>query len=198
MDARRRDRTRPHRRLVPPAGRRHPDASSQHRPRRAREWHHRARAGFRRPGERWLRGAVRRAVPAFARYDLPELGYERSRREPDWAGSCRVAGRHDEVDLPTFQVGGWYDIFSQGTLDNFTAMRRAGRPATLITGPWTHTNWRHSVSRAYREPPGPAVIRVCRRHRSSACATRGPAPWPPSRSGRRAPPRSQQSPPSTI
>ncbi|KUL45413.1 CocE/NonD family hydrolase [Streptomyces regalis] len=83
--------------------------------------------------------------PAFARHDLPELGYERSRREPDWARSCRVAGRHDEVDLPTFQVGGWYDIFTQGTLDNFTAMRRAGRPATLIMGPWTHTNQQHVI-----------------------------------------------------
>jgi uncharacterized protein len=83
--------------------------------------------------------------PAFARHDLPELGYERSRREPGWAQSCRVAGRHDQVDLPTFQVGGWYDIFCQGTLDNFTAMRRAGRSATLVMGPWTHTNWQHVV-----------------------------------------------------
>ncbi|MGW0499785.1 CocE/NonD family hydrolase, partial [Streptomyces sp. NPDC003007] len=38
-----------------------------------------------------------------------------------------------------------YDIFSQGTLDNFTAMRRAGRSATLVMGPWTHTNWQHVV-----------------------------------------------------
>ncbi|MDQ1033250.1 putative CocE/NonD family hydrolase [Streptomyces umbrinus] len=83
--------------------------------------------------------------PAFARHDLPELGYERSRREPEWARSCTVAGRHDEVDLPTFQLGGWYDIFTQGTLDNFTAMRRAGRSATLIMGPWSHTNWQHVV-----------------------------------------------------
>ncbi|MDX2549034.1 CocE/NonD family hydrolase [Streptomyces sp. WI04-05B] len=83
--------------------------------------------------------------PAFARHDLPELGYERSRRELGWARSCTVAGRHDEVDLPTFQLGGWYDIFTQGTLDNFTAMRRAGRSATLIMGPWTHTNWQHVV-----------------------------------------------------
>ncbi|MEU9172903.1 CocE/NonD family hydrolase [Streptomyces sp. NPDC048420] len=83
--------------------------------------------------------------PAFVRHDLLELGYERSRREPEWARSCTVAGRHDEVDLPTFQLGGWYDIFTQGTLDNFTAMRRAGRSATLIMGPWTHTNWQHVV-----------------------------------------------------
>jgi hypothetical protein len=83
--------------------------------------------------------------PAFARHDLPELGYERSRREPDWAASCRVAGRHDEVDLPTFQVGGWYDILSQGTLDNFTAMRGADRSATLIMGPWSHANQQHVI-----------------------------------------------------
>ncbi|MGW7169929.1 CocE/NonD family hydrolase [Streptomyces sp. NPDC054884] len=83
--------------------------------------------------------------PAFARHDLPELGYERSRREPGWATSCRVAGRHDEVDLPTFQVGGWYDIFAQGTLDNFAAMRSAGRSATLIMGPWSHANQQHVV-----------------------------------------------------
>ncbi|MEV7890612.1 CocE/NonD family hydrolase [Streptomyces sp. NPDC002817] len=83
--------------------------------------------------------------PAFARHDLPELGYERSRREPEWARSCTVAGHHDEVDLPTFQVGGWYDVFTQGTLDNFIAMRRGGRSATLIMGPWTHTNWQHMV-----------------------------------------------------
>ncbi|WP_405467767.1 CocE/NonD family hydrolase [Streptomyces canus] len=83
--------------------------------------------------------------PAFARHDLPEVGYERSRREPGWATSCRVAGRHDEVDLPTFQVGGWYDIFAQGTLDNFAAMRSAGRSATLIMGPWSHANQQHVV-----------------------------------------------------
>ncbi|WP_409474813.1 CocE/NonD family hydrolase [Streptomyces sp. HC307] len=47
--------------------------------------------------------------------------------------------------MPTFQVGGWYDIFGQGTLDNFTAMRGAGRSATLIMGPWAHTNWQHVV-----------------------------------------------------
>ncbi|WP_259408223.1 CocE/NonD family hydrolase [Streptomyces akebiae] len=73
------------------------------------------------------------------------MGYERSRREPEWARSCRVAGRHDEVDLPTFQVGGWYDIFAQGTLDNFTAMRRAGRSATLVMGPWSHANQQHVI-----------------------------------------------------
>lgn len=84
-------------------------------------------------------------LSAFARHDIPELGYERSRREPDWARSCRIAGRHDEVDLPTFHIGGWYDIFCQGTLDNYVAMRRAGKSASLVVGPWVHTDWGHEV-----------------------------------------------------
>jgi X-Pro dipeptidyl-peptidase C-terminal non-catalytic domain/X-Pro dipeptidyl-peptidase (S15 family) len=78
--------------------------------------------------------------PAFARHRIPELGFERSRREPQWSTSCRVAGRHSEIDLPSLHIGGWYDIFCQGTLDNFTAMQSAGRPATLIMGPWAQAD----------------------------------------------------------
>lgn len=77
--------------------------------------------------------------PVFERHGIPELGFERSRREPGWSGSCRVAGRQAEVDLPSLHTGGWYDIFCQGTLDNYTAMRAAGRPAKLVIGPWSHT-----------------------------------------------------------
>jgi uncharacterized protein len=78
--------------------------------------------------------------PAYVRHGIPELGFERSRREPEWSASCRVAGRQSEVDLPSLHVGGWYDIFCQGTLDNFMAMRTADRPATLIMGPWAHAD----------------------------------------------------------
>jgi uncharacterized protein len=78
--------------------------------------------------------------PAFSRHRIPELGFERSQREPEWSASCRVAGRQSQVDLPSLHIGGWYDIFSQGTLDNFTAMQSAGRPATLIMGPWAHAD----------------------------------------------------------
>ena len=78
--------------------------------------------------------------PAFVRHDIPELGFERSLREPAWTASCRVAGRQSEVDLPSLHIGGWYDIFNQGTLDNYMAMRAAGRPANLIMGPWCHSD----------------------------------------------------------
>ncbi|MFG1667766.1 CocE/NonD family hydrolase [Streptomyces sp. Y7] len=77
--------------------------------------------------------------PAFQRHGIQELGFEHARRDPEWSAACRVAGRQAEADLPSLNVGGWYDIFSQGTLDNYVESRAAGRPAALIMGPWTHT-----------------------------------------------------------
>ena len=57
--------------------------------------------------------------------------------DPAIAEHLRV--RHDLVEVPTLNVGGWYDIFLQGTIDNFNAMRSRGLPAKLLIGPWSHS-----------------------------------------------------------
>jgi uncharacterized protein len=54
----------------------------------------------------------------------------------DHAGSVHAAGLH---------IGGWYDVFSQGTLDGFsTFQERGGSGAAgrqhLVMGPWTHND----------------------------------------------------------
>ena len=51
--------------------------------------------------------------------------------------------RHSHVTVPTYQLGGWYDIFSQGTIDSFVGLQtRGGEGARgrqkLMMGPWTH------------------------------------------------------------
>ncbi len=52
--------------------------------------------------------------------------------------------RYRQMQVPAFNVGGWYDIFLGGTLENFTGMRRDGgseaaRAGTrLLVGPWAH------------------------------------------------------------
>jgi putative CocE/NonD family hydrolase len=49
-----------------------------------------------------------------------------------------------DVSVPSFNVGGWYDLFLGGTLENFTRMRNEGatelaRTRTrLLVGPWAH------------------------------------------------------------
>ncbi len=46
--------------------------------------------------------------------------------------------------MPALHVAGWYDLFLDGTLDNYTGLRaRAASEAAragqrLIVGPWTH------------------------------------------------------------
>ncbi|MGD6741885.1 CocE/NonD family hydrolase [Streptomyces sp. BH106] len=78
--------------------------------------------------------------PVYERHGIYELGYGRAQQDPKWAANTRVAGRHAEVEVPSLNLGGWYDIFGQGTLDNFTASRAAGRQAHLVMGPWSHGN----------------------------------------------------------
>jgi uncharacterized protein len=55
--------------------------------------------------------------------------------------SVTIAGKHARVEVPTFNVGGWYDIFLGDTLANFKAMRQLGRPTKLLIGPWSHAEY---------------------------------------------------------
>ena len=55
-----------------------------------------------------------------------------------------VAANHHRVQVPAYHLGGWYDIFAAGTLDNFSGMQKRGgsevarRGQKLIMGPWLH------------------------------------------------------------
>jgi len=60
-----------------------------------------------------------------------------------WWEAFAVLPRVDEVNVPALHVGGWFDIFLQGTLDAFTSFQHRGGPGALgrqkvIIGPWTH------------------------------------------------------------
>jgi len=41
---------------------------------------------------------------------------------------------------PASLVGGWYDIFLPSQLDDYRALREAGRSVTLTIGPWSHSS----------------------------------------------------------
>jgi putative CocE/NonD family hydrolase len=55
-----------------------------------------------------------------------------------------IRPRYGQVEVPAFNVGGWYDIFLSGTLENFARLRTEGateaaRAGTrLLVGPWGH------------------------------------------------------------
>ncbi|HLQ61656.1 MAG TPA: CocE/NonD family hydrolase [Candidatus Acidoferrales bacterium] len=65
--------------------------------------------------------------------------------DPKAADFATIAGKHEHVQVPTLNVGGWYDIFLQDTLANHTAMKALGRPSQVLIGPWTHGTQRNPV-----------------------------------------------------
>ncbi len=58
--------------------------------------------------------------------------------------SLSINRRYDRISVPALIVGGWYDVFLRGTLENYIGMReRAGSEAAragqrLVIGPWAH------------------------------------------------------------
>ena len=44
----------------------------------------------------------------------------------------------DRVRVPTFVVGGWFDLFQRGEPLLYQALRANGVPARLLVGPWYH------------------------------------------------------------
>src|SRR5258708_39202472 len=71
---------------------------------------------------------------------LTERGKDGGRAE-----LMRVAPAYT-LDVPVLHIGGWYDIFLNGTIRNFQAMRQHGNTRQhLLIGPWIHGDVRHVV-----------------------------------------------------
>lgn len=58
------------------------------------------------------------------------------------------ARNFEQIDKPVLHIGGWYDIFLNGTLQTYVGMRNraksdeARKRQKLVVGPWAHgTNW---------------------------------------------------------
>ncbi len=66
------------------------------------------------------------------------------------ADSLTILGKHEQVTAPTFNIGGWYDIFLQDTIEHFRIMRTQGstpeaRQSKLLIGPWTHGGFMNPI-----------------------------------------------------
>ena len=76
-------------------------------------------------------GEPMRLLPGLARA-------QRARATPGGTRSTSGAG-WSKVPPASF-VGGWYDLFLPAQVDDYEALRRAGRTARLTIGPWTHAS----------------------------------------------------------
>lgn len=65
----------------------------------------------------------------------------------EWWRETAPNERYGAVAVPALHVGGWYDIFAAGTIENFVRLRaeaateeaRAGQ--RLLVGPWSHASY---------------------------------------------------------
>jgi uncharacterized protein len=80
---------------------------------------------------------------------------------------------YEQISALALNIGGWYDIFQWGTLQNFQNMRRRGSdPARahqrVIIGPWTHTDFSGSFPTASSAQPPARPRSTCP---ASSCAS---------------------------
>jgi uncharacterized protein len=72
-------------------------------------------------------------IPFFRNHHDDEPVYDR----------VNLTARFDSVRVPILHVGGWHDIFIQGTLNAFSGIQDSGGPGArgnqyLLVGPWVH------------------------------------------------------------
>ena len=82
--------------------------------------------------------AAGRNIPDFVEWiDNPDFG--------DYWHKINVINRLESVKVPCLHIGGWYDLYPQGTLNLFTGMQKRGgskfarENQYVILGPWIHS-----------------------------------------------------------
>jgi len=64
--------------------------------------------------------------------------------DDDYWQAIAINRRYGQVQVPAFNVGGWYDLFIHGTLENYVRMQTEGGTEAaraggrLLVGPWAH------------------------------------------------------------
>ena len=61
----------------------------------------------------------------------------------DYWTNVSLDGKWENINVPAIHLGGWYDIFAQGTIDGFMGYQYYGGEeakgkSKLVMGPWTH------------------------------------------------------------
>ncbi|GAB6928645.1 CocE/NonD family hydrolase [Paenibacillus sp. JCM 10914] len=88
------------------------------------------------------------SVKKLAPYYLDWLQH---RSRDDYWHSTSLRERYELVEVPALHIGGWYDIFIDGTIENFTEIRRRGATQKarehqyLFIEPWFHMPWSRYV-----------------------------------------------------
>lgn len=67
--------------------------------------------------------------------------YQRSLNHPAYDEFWRNLSTREKLDrirVPVFSAGGWFDNYAESDLEAFAALRKLGRQAHILVGPWPH------------------------------------------------------------
>jgi len=88
--------------------------------------------------EGWLEGVN-------ASYLLQEIFENENYTEDVWI-NVTLEDKWEKINVPAIHMGGWYDIFLQGTIDGYYGYQHLGGAGAkgkskLVMGPWTHEGY---------------------------------------------------------
>ncbi|MFF2091753.1 CocE/NonD family hydrolase [Paenibacillus sp. NPDC058174] len=87
-----------------------------------------------------LPDAVKETAPYYFEW------FDHPTRDAYWT-KLSLQEQYERVQVPALHIGGWYDIFVDGTIDNFNGVRQHGGTAVarghqyLLIEPWFHMPW---------------------------------------------------------
>lgn len=90
----------------------------------------------------WLASLPVSALPSLTRERAPYFHewLEHPSEDGYWRATA-IREDYGRIDVPALHIGGWYDVFLAGTIENYVELeRRVGRQK-LVVGPWTHGPW---------------------------------------------------------
>ena len=95
--------------------------------------------------------------PAFTREDAPYYAdwLEHAAYDDYWQETA-IDANYSRIQVPGLHVGGWYDVFLEGTLKNFVGLEQAAGRQKLVVGPWQHGPWEPLLGAG--PEAGPAVV----------------------------------------
>lgn len=103
---------------------------------------------------RWIGSLPLQEVPLLKEHEIAPWYFdwlEHPARDAYWT-RWSIEERYDHVRVPALHIGGWYDIFLDGTIRNYVGMREHGATELaranqhLVVGPWPHLPWGRFVS----------------------------------------------------
>ena len=90
-----------------------------------------------------LLGAATDGIPAARRRRAPRTTTTGSTTRRTTSTGQALDVDFTQIDTPGLHVGGWWDIFVRGTVNDYVTLAAEGRaPQKLVLGPWHHMPWR--------------------------------------------------------